>query len=73
MPVLRGLSEMEVDFLDEHSTAYKLMLEELDLAVGEIHSFRVCFYIFSTRLECISTSSPLVSSVVSHLPHSFRV
>ncbi len=41
MPVLRGLSEMEVDFLDEHSTAYKLMLGELDLAVGEIHSFRV--------------------------------
>jgi hypothetical protein len=28
------------------------------------HSFRVYFYIFSTRFECIFTSSPLVSSVV---------
>jgi hypothetical protein len=28
------------------------------------HSFRVYFYIFSTFFECISTSSPLVSSVV---------
>jgi hypothetical protein len=29
--------------------------------------------IFSTRFECSFTSSPLVSSVVSHLLHSFRV
>ncbi len=28
--------------------------------------------IFPTRFECISTSSPLVSSAVLHLPHSFR-
>ncbi len=31
---------------------------------GKLHSFRVYFHIFSTRLECIFTSSPLVSSVV---------
>ena len=37
------------------------------------HSFRVQFYIFSTRFECSFTSSPLVSSVVLNLPHSFRV
>ncbi len=37
------------------------------------HSFRVYFYIFSTRFECIFTSSPLVSSVFLHLLHSFRV
>ncbi len=29
--------------------------------------------IFSTRFECIFTSSPLVSSVFLHLLHSFRV
>jgi hypothetical protein len=29
--------------------------------------------IFSTRFECFFTSSPLVSSVFSLLPHSFRV
>ncbi len=28
---------------------------------------------FYTRFECSFTSSPLVSSVVSHLLHSFRV
>ena len=28
---------------------------------------------FSTRFECFFTSSQLVSSVVSHLLHSFRV
>ena len=38
-----------------------------------LHSFRVWIYIFSTRFECEFTSSPLVSSVVLHLPHSFRV
>ena len=38
-----------------------------------LHSFRVYFNIFSTRFECIFTSSPLVSSVFSHLLHSFRV
>ena len=31
-----------------------------------------CRYLI-TRFECSFTSSPLVSSVVSHLPHSFRV
>jgi hypothetical protein len=31
---------------------------------GLLHSFRVWFYIFSTRFECSFTSSPLVSSVV---------
>ncbi len=38
-------------------------------------SFRYAFWktIFSTRFECIFTSSPLVSSVFLHLPHSFRV
>ncbi len=30
-----------------------------------LHSFRVYFYIFSTRFECSFTSSPLVSSVFS--------
>jgi hypothetical protein len=38
-----------------------------------LHSFRVWFPIFSTPLECVFTSSPLVSSVVLHLLHSFRV
>ena len=28
-----------------------------------LHSFRVCFDIFSTRFECVFISSPLVSSV----------
>ncbi len=28
-----------------------------------LHSFRVYFHLFSTRFECIFTSSPLVSSV----------
>jgi hypothetical protein len=32
------------------------------------HSFRVCFYIFSTRSECGFTSSPLVSSVNLRFP-----
>jgi hypothetical protein len=32
----------------------------------EIHSFRVYFYVFSTRFECVCTSSPLVSSVYFH-------
>jgi hypothetical protein len=31
------------------------------------------FMIFFTRFECSFTSSPLVSSVFLHLPHSFRV
>ncbi len=31
------------------------------------------FHIFSTRFECIFTSSPLVSSVFLHLLNSFRV
>ncbi len=34
--------------------------------------FFVCL-VFSTRFECNFTFSPLVSSVVSHLLHSFRV
>ncbi len=38
-----------------------------------LHSFRVYFYIFSTRLECIFTSSPPVWSVFLHLPHPFGV
>ncbi len=35
--------------------------------------FQYLFIIFSTRFECISRSSPLVSSVFSGLLHSFRV
>jgi hypothetical protein len=33
----------------------------------------VYYCIFSTRFECIIASSPLVSSVLLHLLHSFRV
>jgi hypothetical protein len=36
-------------------------------------SFRVYFCIFSTRFECISAYSQLVSSVFLHILHSFRV
>ncbi len=32
-----------------------------------LHSFRVYVHIFSTRFECIFTSSHLVSSVVFHV------
>ncbi len=39
----------------------------------KIHSFRVWFYIFPTRLERGLGYSPLVSSGVLDLPHSFRV
>ncbi len=35
--------------------------------------FECSFRIFPTRFECSFKSSPLVSSVVLHLPHSFRV
>ncbi len=41
--------------------------------IDVLHSFRVYFHIFSTRFECIFTSSPLVSSVFLRLLHSFRV
>jgi hypothetical protein len=41
------------------------------IGLPQLISFRVQVYIFPTRLECIFTSSPLVSSVVLHLPHSF--
>jgi hypothetical protein len=37
------------------------------------HSFRVYFYIFLTRFECIFQSSSPVPSVFFNLPHSFRV
>ncbi len=47
----------------------------LDEINGSIFSTRLeCgFGIFSTRFECSFTSSPLVSSVVLHLLHSFGV
>jgi hypothetical protein len=51
------------------NTEFHKAIIKLDLP----HSFRVWFHIFPTRFECIFTSSPLISSVVSHLPHSFRV
>ena len=38
----------------------------INLQTGDLlHSFRVYYYIFSTRFECIITSSQLVSSVPS--------
>ena len=40
---------------------------------GKYTRFECSFHIFSTRFECRFTSSPLVSSVDSHLLHSFRV
>ncbi len=40
---------------------------------GLEESLRTLKYIFSARFECSPTSSTLVSSVVSHLLHSFRV
>jgi intraflagellar transport protein 81 len=45
------------------------LLEQVNL----LHSFRVYFFIFFTRFECIFSSSSLVLSVFFHLLHSFRV
>jgi hypothetical protein len=53
------------------SSMYEIRREYLESSLSKIiailrnlHSFRVCFQIFSTRFECSVTSSTLVSSVV---------
>jgi hypothetical protein len=51
---------------DDHSLVMILVGNKNDL-VASVDG------IFSTRFEWNFTSFPLVSSVVSHLPHSFRV
>ncbi len=53
----------EIHIIGEVSGAY-LNSAMSELSCNLPHSFRVYFYIFSTRFECIFTSSSLVSSVV---------
>ncbi len=59
---------MESEFLSEHSTAYKLMLEELDLTVGSLANMRSTSTAWIARMHKLDSSMTLTGEV-----HSKRV
>jgi hypothetical protein len=73
LPHVNVLSKIDkIKNIEKFEIWSKIQMEEILEPDFENPKFEV--YIFlHTRFECSCTSSPLVSSVVSHLLHSFRV
>ncbi len=59
--------------LQVQQETFNVQMENLRRETAKLHSFRVCFCIFSTRCECVFVSFPLVSIEFLYLFHSFRV
>jgi hypothetical protein len=59
-----GGDQQDFSFLDEVENQENYSdVDDNDVSAHPPHSFRVCFFIFSTHFECVFSSSPLVSSV----------